>query len=154
MNDSLTPKIPISPYRPRGIWIITILNVLISGIFPILTAIAFLFIESNPLSSLDIYPALLQGGLGIAIIWVSIGAWQGKERFRKRLLVLLIVFHTLQIVSDLIILLIGGVPAQFISRFAGAIVRSIFWIWVNLWYFRRYQTLEWYKAMEIAQKSR
>ena len=136
------------PRRPVGVWIMSILNLLISGVFPILTAIAFVLTGSKPSSLFDAALVLLQAGLGVAIAWAAIGAWQGKERSRKTLLTLLIISHSLQIVSNLIMLVASGIPSQFMSGLIGAVVRSAFWIGINLWYFGRYETREWYREVE------
>lgn len=136
------------PRRLVGVWVMSVLNLLVSSVSPVLSSIASLFSGNNPLSLFDIAPALLQIGLGVAIAWTTVGAWQGKENYRKSFLILLVTFQVLQIASNLMILVVGKVPSQFTLRFIGAIVRSIFWIGINLWYFGRYETRKWYREME------
>lgn len=148
MNDMDTAESASPARRPAGVWILSTLNLVISGVFPILTAFAFFFAGNGAASWLDAIVALLQAALGGAIIWTTIGAWQGRDRFRRALLKWLVAFHMLQIASNLTILAIGGVPSQSVSRFAGAIVRSAFWMGINLWYFLRHQTREWYEEVE------
>lgn len=139
--------------RPVGVWILSILNILISGLFPIITAMAYLMITETQSSALDLSLALLQGGLALAIVWTVIGTWQGKKRERTRFLLVLSIFHGLQIMSNMGILLLNEVPFQLNSRFLGAIVRSIFWMGINWWYFRRWETMEWLNAMEDARQA-
>ncbi len=138
-----------SPSRPVGVWIMTILNIVISGIFPIITAVAYLFLSAEPSSPLDLGLVALQGVLGGVIMWASIGAWRGKETARRTLLTTLIGFHSLQILSNAVILIFAGVPPQFLPRFLGAVVRSLFWISINRWYFRCPHVRAWFGARSV-----
>ncbi len=49
-------------------------------------------------------------------------------------------------------LVVGVAEGEDISQSAGAVARSLFLIGINLWYFCRRQTLEWYRQMSYVPK--
>jgi hypothetical protein len=130
--------------RPIGVWILTILNSLVAGVFPLLAVFAVLGGRvAVPGTELT---ALLLAGLGIGVIGASIGTWQGSDNARIVLLGLLALFHGLNSLGMLLGLSVDGVPDQERARIYGSIFRSIFWIGINFWYFLRPTTRRWFRG--------
>jgi len=146
-NIKTTGPVLTSSRRPAGVWIMSVVNTFVSGFFPILAATASLLVGSGPWSLFEVLLAVFQIGLGVAVIWTTVGAWKGNDHSRKAFLILLVIYHGLQVVGSLAILMMSGTLSQFTSRFSGVVVRSLFWVGINLWYFQRDETREWYEEL-------
>jgi VIT1/CCC1 family predicted Fe2+/Mn2+ transporter len=132
--------------RPLGVHILTALNVIISGLFPILAAVAFVLQSGTDL--FNVVLTLIQVGFAGAIIWSSIGAWRGDDRARRTLLGVMTAYYLLQIATSVGLLVALGVTELALARVLGLTARSLFWISINRWYFSRPQTLAWYQQRQ------
>lgn len=143
MNTTATSAGFVS--RPRSVWILTILNIIFSGVLPIVTAVAFISLMGTQ-SLLDLMLAGIQIALGGAVIWFSVGAWRGDNTARKRLLVTIVILHSTYIFSGFVLFAFMGMSTELLGRFLGVTFRSLLWMGVNLRYFRRPETLAWYRS--------
>ncbi|HEY0738884.1 MAG TPA: hypothetical protein VGD69_28455 [Herpetosiphonaceae bacterium] len=66
--------------RPLGVWILTILNSIVAGVFPLLAVVAAL--GGNAAVPGTELTALLLAGLGIGVIGASVGTWQRSDTAR------------------------------------------------------------------------
>ncbi len=130
--------------RPFGVWLLTILNILIAGVLPLISAVAVL--GGNAAVPGTDLTALLLAGLGIGVIGASIGAWQGSDSARIVLLGLLVLFHGLNALGLLLGLSAEGIPDREQARAFAGMFRSVFWVAINLWYFLRPKTRAWFRG--------
>jgi hypothetical protein len=130
--------------RPIGVWILTILNSLVAGVFPLLAVFAVL--GGNAAVPGTELTAMLLAGLGIGVIGASIGTWQGSDSARIVMLGLLALFHGLNTLGLVLGLSADGVPDSERARVYGSIFRAIFWIGINFWYFLRPKTRHWFRG--------
>ena len=153
MKSGDAPEPAVDPRRPLGVWIMSVINLLVSGVVPVVAAYLFTFEVG---SGLPILPhallVLFYGGFGVGVIRATVRAWHGNDHSRQVLLTLLVIYHMLNIVINSTALLLRGVVSQPALRWSVAVVQPAFWIGINVWYFQRRQTLEWYEAMEALSK--
>ena len=148
--DGDVPKSAVSPHRPVGIWIMTIVNLLTSGVAPLLGAYLYAFEQGSGLPMLPhALLVLFLAGFGVAITRATVRAWQGNELSRQRLLALLVVYHVLSVVIGAVMLLLRGALTESALRLGRWVLQAAFFIGINLWYYQRRQTREWYQAMEV-----
>ena len=129
--------------RPLGVWLLTLLNVPVSGIMPLVAGLTF-FRTGHPTELLPIGVAAFQIVLGAVILWACLGTWQGNPTARDILLSNLIAFQTLQLINNVALVLFAGVAAGALPGLMATALYSLFWICLNRWYFRRPQTRMWY----------
>lgn len=132
--------------RPVGVWLLTIFDGLVAGVIPLLTVFAVLGngVEILPGGTMT---AILLAGIGIGVIGAAVGAWQGSDRARIALLALIAIFYGLNMLANFRIATADWVPQDAQVRALATLVRSIFWVAINYWYFLRPQTRAWYRAM-------
>ena len=132
--------------RPIGVWLMTIFDALVAGVFPLLTAFVVLDrgVEMVPGGTIT---ALLLAGIGLGVIGAAIGAWQGSDRARIALLALVVLFYSLNMLANFRLITADWVPSDTQTRALATLVRAIFWVALNVWYFLRPQTRAWYRSM-------
>jgi hypothetical protein len=130
--------------RPLGVWLLTILNSVVAGIFPLVAAVAVM--GGNATVPGTELTALLLAGLGIGVIGAAIGTWQGNDSARIVLLALLVLFHGLSVLGLLLGVSAEGIPDREQARVGAGVFRSIFWLAINLWYFLRPKTRDWFRG--------
>src|ERR1044071_1857937 len=121
--------------RPLGVWVLTILNSLVAGVLPLLAVVAAM--GGNVAVPGTEMTAMLLAGLGIGVIGASVGTWQRSDTARIVLLRLLALYHGLNPLGSVMGLSIEGFPATEQASIYGSIVRGIFWVAINFWYFLR-----------------
>src|SRR5689334_17441107 len=102
------PTFFIGTPRPLGVWILTLLNLPVSGLIPLVAGLRFLA-SGNPTSVYDIGVAAFQAVLGAVVLWACFGTWRGDPVARDILLSNLIAFQTLQLISNVALVLLAGV---------------------------------------------
>jgi len=143
MYGTIGRETPTRAPRPLGVWLLTILNILIAGVLPLLSAVAVL--GGNAAVPGPELTALLLAGLGIGVIGASIGTWQGSDSARIVLLGLLLLFHGLNVLGLFLGLSAEGIPEREQTRAFAGMFRSVFWVAINLWYFLRPKTRAWFR---------
>lgn len=130
--------------RPLGVWVLTILNSLVAGVLPLLALVAAM--GGNVAVPGTEMTAMLLAGLGIGVIGASVGTWQRSDTARIVLLGLLALYHGLNTLGSVMGLSTEGLPATEQASIYGSIVRGIFWIAINFWYFLRPKTRAWFQG--------
>lgn len=130
--------------RPLGVWILTILNSLVAGVLPLLAVVAAM--GGNVAVPGTEMTAMLLAGLGIGVIGASVGTWQRSDTARIVLLGLLALYHGLNTLGSVMGLSTEGIPATEQASIYGSIVRGIFWVVINFWYFLRPKTRAWFQG--------
>ncbi|HEY0606672.1 MAG TPA: hypothetical protein VGD58_27375 [Herpetosiphonaceae bacterium] len=130
--------------RPLGVWILTIVNSIVAGVFPLLAVVAAL--GGNAAVPGTELTALLLAGLGIGVIGASVGTWQRSDSARVVLLGLLVLFHGLTVLGSVLGLADETIPATEQASIYASVFRAIFWIGINFWYFLRPKTRAWFRA--------
>lgn len=143
LRYSEEPPPPVRPERPLGVTLLTILDGFVSGALPLFSLVGLLRIgsaqsEATPLLFITI---LLSAG----IIFTAIGAFRGHDGSRLALIVLIVLRYSLVSFNQAIPLFAGVLDAEMTLLAYGRIVRYIFWIALNVWYFLRPQTLAYYR---------
>ena len=130
--------------RPLGVWVLTILNSLVAGVLPLLALVAAM--GGNVAVPGTEMTAMLLAGLGIGVIGASVGTWQRSDTARIVLLGLLALYHGLNTLGSVMGLSTEGLPATEQASIYGSIVRGIFWVAINFWYFLRPKTRAWFQG--------
>ena len=142
MTENIAPS-PVTQKAPRpiGVWILTVYAILLAGIAPLLLSI-FLLVSGNTAGNgISIFLSL---PLSIGIIISAIGAWQGKERARKSLLVLITLHYVLIGINNYLMLNSGQVPEETQTQLWGRVIRGILYPAIYIWYFNKNTTKEFY----------
>lgn len=125
---------PPKPKRPMGVWALTAYSFLSAGLLTTLVAVQSIITEDPNARLYDILFRLI---LGIAIILLSIGAWQGKETARKLYLVAISLHYVIILINDILILGSGVVLADASAALWQQIFLSVAllvtnWVYFNL----------------------
>jgi hypothetical protein len=134
------------PVRPLGVWILTIYAALFAGLVPLAAAVALFLLGSMagaPGSS--IASLLLTLVLCTGIVAAAIGTWQGHNRSRQALLILITAYYVLVAVNNAFLLSDQGASQSAQLRMIGRMARGILFPAVYIWYFRRRSTLKYYE---------
>jgi len=127
--------------RPIGVSIMTICDALFLGLLPL---IGLYSLARQQEGEFPIVYFVLLITMCLIIIASSIGAWLG-EGFARRLLLRTVGGLTAMIVYYNFRELLGGdVVGAEIVKPVGYVIRGIFWVVINLWYFNRKGVLEYY----------
>lgn len=129
--------------RPVGVTIMVILDIIIAGVIPLIMAFAAMG-DSTALPG-GAGSALLLALLSVGVMGAAIGVWQGSNRARIALLVLIGVYYALNILGNSVVATADYVPAAAQTRAWSNVVRGVFWLGLNLVYFLRPQTRAWFK---------
>jgi hypothetical protein len=141
MSDSQEKQIGRKTEKPFGVYMLTISDFVAFGLVPL---IAVVMVKDQP--EVDI--PFLSFVLPLPAMVVSIWAMTGDNFGRWLLLVFVTVTSTLMIVGNLNSVAAGLLTGLDALRAVGVIVRGVFWIAINWWYFNRVETVAYYKRHE------
>jgi hypothetical protein len=127
--------------KPFGVYVLTIFDFVAIGLVPL---IAIVLVRDQP--ELDI--PFLSFVLPLPAMVASIWAMTGDNFGRWLLLVFVTVTSILMIAGNLNSLAAGVLAGVDAIRAVGTIVRGVFWIAINWWYFNRGETVAYYKRHE------
>jgi zinc transporter ZupT len=142
---AFNPSSTSSTRRPVGVSLLTILNAIFSGIFPIIAALGYLFLPRYDNSILDILLLLAQVVLGAMIIRFSIGTWRRNDHARSNLILCVTLYQVLLIVNTVVGGFTVGLSENILARVLSTTARCLIWISVNRWYFTKPQVVAWFK---------
>jgi len=128
--------------KPLGVYIITVSDFVAVGVVPL---VAIMLLKGNP----DVDIPFLSFLLPIPAMVASVWAMAGDNLGRLLLLGLVTVSSLLMITNSLGLLAGGVVTGPSAIRVGGAIVRGLFWIGINWWYFNREATVAYYKRHKL-----
>jgi len=144
MNHPMTSEFITKPKRPIGVWILSIYAIIFAGILPLLA----LFAIKRSGFNLSVFEALFPIILAIGIIVSSIGTWQGSNKARISLMVLITVHYVLIAINNTSLLVSGSVRSDVQPQMIGRIIRGIFYPATYIWYFRRPTTMLFYSERD------
>ena len=143
MTENIAPSaVAHKVSRPIGVWILTVYALVFAGIAPLLLSL-FLLVSGN--SAGNQISLILSLPLSIGIIISAIGAWQGKEKARIPLLVLITLNYVLIAINNYVLLSSGAVPDEAQLQVWGRVIRDILYPAGYIWYFNSYTTKEFYR---------
>ncbi len=143
LKFSEEPPPRVRPERPLGVTLLTILDGTISGLLPLLSLVGLFRVgtaqsEATPLLFVSI---LLSAG----IVFSAIGAFRGHDGSRLALIILIVLRYSLVIFNQTIPLFAGVLDADMRLSAYGRVLRYVFWIVLNVWYFLRPKTIAYYR---------
>ena len=130
-----------APKRPFGVWLLTIYALIFAGIAPLLLSIFMLISGNSAGNTIGIFLSI---ALSIGIIKSTIGAWQGKEKFRKYLLILITINYVFIGLNNYLMINSGQVPSDLQNQVWGRVIRGILYPAVYIWYFNKFTTKKFY----------
>ena len=140
MSDTGSPKRRI--IKPLGVYFITAFDCLFIGLMPL---IAMIYLSRQPDFEMPLFAFVTTITLCLIVVAASIGAWCG-DNFSRLLLLggvsglsAMIIYTNVRLIAD------GEVTGSEVIRNVGNIIRGVFWIGINQWYFRRRGTVSYYK---------
>ncbi len=134
---------PARPKRPSGVWALTAYSLLSAGLLPALISINSIITKDE---NVGIYTILFNMLLGLTVILLSVGTWQGRDTARRLYLIAMSLHYVLIMINN-VLLLRSGLSAsgetstlwQQILLSAGLLVTN--WVYFNLrWIKAFYQT--------------
>jgi|SRR5687767_10814215 len=143
MTENVTPSHAIqkSP-RPIGVWILTVYALIFAGGAPVFASI-LLLISGN--FAANVVSVLFSLPLSIAIVFSSIGAWQGKERARKSLLIFVTLHYAFIGLNNYLAISSGLFPDDMQPQLWARVIRGVLYPAVYIWYFNKISTREFYR---------
>ncbi|MEM5774584.1 MAG: hypothetical protein AAGU05_06240 [Anaerolineaceae bacterium] len=125
---------PEKPKRPMGVWALTIYSLLSAGLLPTLIAVNAI-ISNN--AGYDLYGVILSMLLGLIIILLTVGTWQGRDIARKLYLVSISLHYALIVLNNGLLLGSGIPAADEVSTLWQQILLSVVllatnWVYFNL----------------------
>jgi len=141
MAENIADPQVVQKTRPTGVWILTIYALIFVGIAPLLLSV-FMLISGNAAGST--FSILLSLPISIGVITSAIGAWNGSEKARKALLILVTLHYVFIAINNYILINSGQVPDNEQTRLWGRVLRGFIYPAVYIWYFNKYTTKEFY----------
>lgn len=129
--------------RPLGVTILAVLDSIMAGVFPLIMAFAAMGDSTGIPGGAG--SAMMLALIGIGVIGCAIGTWQGSNRARIALLVLVTIFYALNILAGVSLATADFIEADAQTRAWATVARGVFWLALNYWYFLRPQTRAWFK---------
>ncbi len=139
-NLETSPKKRIE--KPVGVYIITAFDFLFIGLVPLLLTI---WLSHNQDFELPFISLILSVSLAIFIMAASVWAWIGDNPARFLLLTLVTVSSLLMVVNNVMLISAGEIEGSQKISSVGNIIRGLFWIGINWWYFSCANTVAYYK---------
>ena len=133
--------------RPLGVWILTGYAIVFTGLGPVIVAVMLLASGEARAAGLGPIDWLLPLVLGICVTVAAIGAWRGNNRARIALVVLVTIHYVLIAINNLLFLGSGSIPDTRQVTMWGRVVRGVLYPAVYIWYFRRWETKEFYESV-------
>lgn len=128
--------------KPLGVYIITVFDFIFIGLVPL---VGLIYLSRQPDFEMPFFAFVVTVALCVIVSASSIGAWFGDNLSRLLLLgsvtglSLMIIYTNVRLIAD------GEAAGAEVIRNVGNVIRGLFWIGVNQWYFRRRSTVSYYK---------
>ena len=128
--------------RPFGVYVITAFDFIALGLVQLIGIIML-----NRMSEEEIPLANFVLGVSLAVLAMAASVWAlAGDNIGRWLLLVLVTVSSLLLITQSVILMASGVATgRYAITAAGAIVRGLFWIGINWWYFNRKETVAYYK---------
>lgn len=136
----------IRPERPLGISVLTIINGFYAGILPVFSTIGLLMNSQSPgQEDISLLFLCITIGIPVGIMTAAIGAFKGDDRARFGLLILLTIYFGLATFQDVTLAASGQYAEAGVLTALGRVLRSGIWLAINIWYFLRPSTIEFFR---------
>ncbi len=135
-----TPKRRIA--KPLGVYIILTFDFVIFGIFPLLEILS---LSRKPDVELPLVVLVPIVTLAVVSMAACVWAWTGDNPARYLVVGVVTVSALVFILGHTLVLTNSGLPG--LERFGSTkyLIRNVFWIVINCWYFFRKSTADYYK---------
>lgn len=140
MNNPGENLISQRPDRPLGVTVLSIWDGVAYGVLPAIR-MGIAIAGNQNLEDISILTLCITIGLPITIVMAAFGTFQGNDRARLSLLVLLTIYYGLKSFQDVILFISGGVTAEDQVRISLGIIGAVLVVLVNIWYFLRPATI-------------
>lgn len=144
MNPSDAKEQSLRPDRPLGVTLLSIWDGVTIGVIPALR-MGILIASSQNLEEISILTLCVSIGLPITIVMAAMGTFQGNDRARLSLLILLTIYFGLNTFQNMVLLISGGLTPGDQVRISVGIVGAILIVIINLWYFLRPDTITFFR---------
>lgn len=142
MTSSVESHIRRKVERPFGVYLITAFDFIAVGVVPLIGIVLL-----NRMSEEEIPLANFVLGVSLAVLAMAASVWAlVGDNIGRWLLLALVTISSLLLITNSLILMAGGVATgRYAITAVGAIIRGLFWIGINWWYFNRKRTVAYYK---------
>jgi hypothetical protein len=128
--------------KPIGVYIITAFDFIAVGLVPL---IAVIWLNRMTDGELPFVSLVTGVSLGVLVMAASVWAWMGANPARYLLLGLVTIISFLIIINNIALLASREVVGENLIKSVGAIIRGLFWIGINWWYFNRRHVVAYYQ---------
>jgi glucan phosphoethanolaminetransferase (alkaline phosphatase superfamily) len=139
MNNNSDPAAEAG--LPKGVWLLTIFGILFAGVFPL---IGIILKYQDASHAVTIQSIMISFIMSILIIVSGINTLRGKEKGMKFFLTIVSIYYLIIIGANAYYLITHDLDALAQRKLTANIVRSIFWIAVFNWYFRKKDIKEYF----------
>jgi hypothetical protein len=128
--------------RPFGVYLITAFDFIAVGLVPLISTVLL-----NRMSEEEIPLAAFVLSVSLAVFAMAASVWAlAGDNIGRWLLLMLVTISSLLLITNSLILMAGGVATgRYALMAVGAIIRGLFWVGINWWYFNRNRTVAYYK---------
>ena len=144
MNPSDAEDQPHRPDRPLGVTILSIWDGVTVGVMPALR-MGITIAGSQNLEDISILTLCVSIGLPITIVMSAMGTFQGNDSARLSLLILLTIYFGLNTFQNVVLPISGRLTPGDQVRITVGIIGAILAVVINLWYFLRSSTIEFFR---------
>lgn len=127
-------RLPDKPKRPMGVWALAVYSLLSAGLLPTLIALNYIITKDD---SMNLYNVLFSMLLGLTIIMLTVGTWQGRDTARKLYLVAISLHYVVIVINNTLLIRSGVFPSEDASTLWQQILLSVVllatnWVYFNL----------------------
>ena len=151
MNNPDENTLPQRPDRPLGVTVLSIWDGVTYGLLPALR-MGITIAGNQNLEEISFLTLCLSIGIPITIVMAAFGTFQGNDRSRISLLILLTIYFGLNSFQDVVLLISGGVTAEDQIRTSLGIIGAVIAVSVNIWYFLRPSTIAFFRRPSPSQE--
>ena len=144
MNTPDAEDQPQRPDRPLGVTILSIWYGVTVGVIPALR-MGITIAGNQNLEDISILTLCVSIGLPITNVMAALGTFQGNDRARLSLLILLTIYFGLNTFQNVVLLISGGFSPEDQVRISVGIIGAILMVVLNLWYFLRPNTITFFR---------
>lgn len=147
MNDTETATGTViqKPTRPLGVWFLTLYAAIFAGLLPLLLAVFLLVTGQGGGAMANLVNLVVTFIICGGVIYAAVGAWQGDDRSRKLLIVMVALYYAMTAVSALLGLLTGLASESQESLMLRRVIRGFVTPAIYTWYFRRWEIQDFYQ---------
>ena len=151
MNTPDAEDQPQRPDRPLGVTILSIWYGVTVGVIPALR-MGITIAGNQNLEDISILTLCVSIGLPIRNVMAALGTFQGNDRARLSLLILLTIYFGLNTFQNVVLLISAEFSPEDQVRISVGIIGAILVVVLNLWYFLRPNTITFFRRPVATQE--